>query len=793
MQTVHASRVPSTIAIKRPAGKPVAPIVEQMAEEMVRRWRQGERPLAEEFLEGFPELWDQPESVLELIAEELALRSECQASMSLEQLTARFPKWSAQLAALLEWQEALGSRVQEPLLPAAGETLGDFQLVSVLGRGVQGQVFLATQPALASRPVVLKLGPAGGGEHLSLARLQHTHIVPLYSVHEFPDRGLHGLCMPYFGGATLAALMTAMNNPGGRRAGHDLCALLQQMDSSRIDSSAHGAAWSFLEHASATEVVCWIGACLAEALQYAHDRGLLHLDLKPSNVLIAADGTPMLLDFHLARPPLEEGVVAPTRLGGTTGYMPPEQVAAIKAVASAGVIEYPVDARADIFSLGVLLEQFLQQLSGKQGAGSTGLADILARCTNEDADCRYSSAAALASDFRRHLSDLPLRGVRNRSFAERWGKWRRRRPYALPLAITFAALVLICIGLLFRAGHQVTGAERALEYGERHLSRQQYREAAEAFRGGEALVDGVPGQFNLRDRLRHGRHEAERGQIAAELHALCEQVRPFYAAEIAPLPQIHKIAAQCRTLWDQREAIARQLLTLSAPEDEQLWRTDLLDLGILTAHLEVEAESAGNRDRAHRRALQTLSQAEELLGPSGVLCLERARHQRALQLEAEADDSTRRSETLPARTAWEHLVIGRVALAAGDARRALAALDRSLALDPRSVWANYYKGLGCLRQAHAAEAVAAFSACVALAPDSAWCVHNRGLAFLKAGRTDQALKDFDRALSIDPHFAVAYLSRAAVHQQAGRAAEAEADLRRAAEHGIATADPTAPR
>jgi hypothetical protein len=88
----------------------------------------------------------------------------------------------------------------------------------------------------------------------------------------------------------------------------------------------------FIAQTSYVRAVCWIVACLADALHYAHDRGLVHMDVKPSNILLTADGQPMLLDFHLAREPIPKGTAPAEGVGGTPGYMSPEQAAVIKAI-----------------------------------------------------------------------------------------------------------------------------------------------------------------------------------------------------------------------------------------------------------------------------------------------------------------------------------------------------------------------------------------------------------------------------------------------------------------------------
>jgi serine/threonine protein kinase len=155
--------------------------------------------------------------------------------------------------------------------------------------------------------------------------------VPLYWVQDLADRDLRVLCMPYLGGATLARLLSLVGDiPPGRRTGRDLIDGLDRVQAEApIALPVQGPARQFLAQASYIQAICWIGACLADALHFAHQRQLLHLDLKPSNILLAADGTPMLLDFHLAQPPIRPDGPALRQLGGTPAYMSPEQWSAM--------------------------------------------------------------------------------------------------------------------------------------------------------------------------------------------------------------------------------------------------------------------------------------------------------------------------------------------------------------------------------------------------------------------------------------------------------------------------------
>src|SRR5262249_6480861 len=151
-----------------------------------------------------------------------------------------------------------------------------------------------------------------------------------------------------------------------------------------------------------------------------------------------------------------------------------------------------VDGRADVFALGVLLAELWGKIAAGRDRRSVALADVLTRCTAADPKDRYPTASALAADLRRHLMNLPLRGVPNRSWRERWRKWRKRRPMGVPLGLAVAAVVLAGTVLIVQGDRQVGRARGALSASQLLLDQGRYREAAEASRTGEALLEGVP-------------------------------------------------------------------------------------------------------------------------------------------------------------------------------------------------------------------------------------------------------------------------------------------------------------
>ncbi len=309
-----------------------------------------------------------------------------------------------------------------------GEHIDDFEIEAVLGRGAFGVVYLARQLSL-DRQVALKVAANAGSEGRTMARLEHKHIVQVFSETVDNTGQLKLLCMQLVPGAPLDAVihdLAQIRHARGHWTGADVLAsvdtrskLTDVFDSSALHDREALAAMDDLEAA------CWIGARLAEAVDYAHRQGVLHRDIKPANVLVNRYGQPLLADFNISFQSMDESSTAEDRFGGTLSYMSPEHLEAFNP--STDATAEMVDERSDIYSLGIVLGEllygksplepppkcnnrlkYLERLSAVRsiagpevtpGAGDAAksFSYTLAQCLAPDPRYRYSSGAELAA------------------------------------------------------------------------------------------------------------------------------------------------------------------------------------------------------------------------------------------------------------------------------------------------------------------------------------------------------------------------------------------------------------
>jgi serine/threonine protein kinase/tetratricopeptide (TPR) repeat protein len=369
--------------------------------------------------------------------------------------------------------------------PAVGDTFCGFKLVGELGSGAFARVFLAEQSALAGRPVALKVTTRPTREPQQLAKLRHTNIVPIYSVHDDPP--LQAVCMPFLGRQTLADLVKEYRATGvfpGTAAHSTIVGLAGSTLRSSGGSGVHAAlppaapaAVAVAPDAAETghlALVLRLVGRLADGLAHAHEVGILHLDLKPANVLLADDGQPLLLDFNLAYD-VRSG--DRERTGGTLPYMAPEQ---LDEYIERGATK--VDHRTDLYALGVIVFELLTgrhpfpiSPGGKANPGemakarragppsvralnpavSPAVESVVRTLLQPDPAHRYQSARDLLTDLDRHRQNLPLAFAPDTSVSERLRKWRRRNPRLLA-HLLLVGVVLTAGGLgvaAFRAKH----------------------------------------------------------------------------------------------------------------------------------------------------------------------------------------------------------------------------------------------------------------------------------------------------------------------------------------------------
>ena len=458
------------------------------------RWRRGEALPLEDYRDRFPALFGDPARLSGVAFEEFRLRRQAGEPISPGEYRlrygvdvddwpvqppgpaigdegpeiAQFPPWSRSqvapptAAALVEElrdaEPGASRRLARALtsLPSTGSQFLGFRLEAELGSGAFGRVFLARQGDLAGRPVALKISADVAGESHALARLQHTNVMPIYSVHR--AGALQAVCMPYFGATTLADVAGAVGRrPSLPDSGADVVSAIEGRrsdlagDAPRPDGTRRdpvpvgGAEAERLDHLrglSYVQAILALAVRIADGLAHAHERGVVHRDLKPANILIADDGEPMLLDFNLATDTRPQIRASAALVGGTLPYMAPEQLAAFAGRPAT------VDARADVYALGLILFELLtgrhpfeirrgplsevlpamaedrgvpppRPAPARNRAVSPALAAIVRRCLEPDPARRYDDARPLHTRTLRRPARRPPPEAHARAVARR--------------------------------------------------------------------------------------------------------------------------------------------------------------------------------------------------------------------------------------------------------------------------------------------------------------------------------------------------------------------------------------
>lgn len=779
-----------------PSAEPGESWLSREVNAMAAAWSRGNRVLADEVIRRHPDLDD--EAAVRLIYEEVSLRRDSGEDMPTIEILRRYPRWKDELEILLGCDRLLRPSLGVTALPEVGEHLGPFYLRAELGRGASGRTFLASEPTLADRPVVLKVLSDDQEEHLSLARLQHTNIIPLFSEHTFPERRLRALCMPYLGGASLARILDVLEPiPPADRRGRDIVHVLDRLQAAGPDPTLLDRPYRRgLEQVSYVDAICWIGIRLADALHEAHAHGLVHMDVKPSNVLIASDGSPMLLDFHLACRPIGAGERFPERIGGTPDWMAPEQREAMEAVTAGKPIPAPVDHRADLYALGLLLHDALGGSRG--GAGSeesssvplrrrnpevgVGLADILMKCLAERPSARYPDAASLAEDLRRQLEHQPLRGVPNRPVDRLRKLWRRRDSWdwgPWPLLVSSVGIALAVGVFAWNADLRRRDADADLREARALCNAGRFADAEFAVRRGLESAVWFPGAHVLASELDRLLHAAHRGQRAEALHHLAEQVRFRYGVDPPRGGEADVLIRRVRSIWNDRDV----LLDPDPPSDEAAARledqirADLLELVATWAEVRMQMAPRSGESEARREVLEVLEEARAAFGPIPAI----GRLVRSLAGTTDRSHQPLAAQSSP-RSPLDHYDLGRSLLRAGRFQEAAEHFRQGLDRRPQDFWPNFYLGLCEYRLRHFLAAESAFSIAIALAPSRPEGYFNRALAAEGLGHIDQASRDYSHALELDPNLAAARLNRGILAYRSGRPSEAIGDLRRALQH-----------
>lgn len=620
------------------SGIPDDPRVVQVVQDFLEAWELGLNPDRRVYIERYPELADAVAHCLEGLE---FLQGEIHASRSRQLSQA--------------WTDPTATAERVP------RTLGDFQIIRPLGRGGMGIVYEAMQLSLA-RPVALKVLPFTSTfdeqqlkrfkiEAQAAALLHHTHIVPIYAVG--CERGVHFYAMQLINGQSLAAVIEQLRRRGrdhgdARRAAPpdasagsvtgpaaepasapSLGTEAEELERATVSVSTALTAGISLSSQAYFRRVARLMVQAADALEHAHQQGVIHRDIKPGNLLVNAAGNLWVTDFGLAQLHSENGLTRSGDVLGTARYMSPEQISGRRTM---------IDHRTDVYSLAATFYELLTWVSVFSGETRqelllqilrddprpprvicptvpVELETIVLKALSKNPDERYPTAAALGADIQRYLDHQPIQ-ARRPSLVDRTRKWARRHPaWVAASMLTLAIVSVVSLVSMALVAHQQRLTTEALA-----RERVRAQEADQQFRKARQAVDVL---FQVSEE-----ELADKPMVEGTRKRLLEIVLSYYQDFIEQQRGDAISQADLETVQDRVKGILHELNVLQRESYVHLLGNQAVqrDLGLVTQQVtplhdllidwayergEVLQQLRGQTEEARRRRLARMAEEHE--------------------------------------------------------------------------------------------------------------------------------------------------------------------------------------